>query len=401
TYLRLAEIHFDKLRQYEEAKAYYDSTMALLPKDEEGYEKIAKRHEVLDEFIKYLKVVQLEDSLQRMAKMSENDLEAYLTENISRQVRTEKERQKAIEKAKRKAEAQKDAPKGTLEEEKSRQNSEWYFDNPTQVEAGKREFRQKWGNRPLADNWRRIAGISSEIDENAPKEAPSAKEQAKEEQEQIQTEVANRKRAVKVQIPYSQEQRQKSLEKWENASFNLAKLYHFQLEEYADAENTYWEIINRINKSQYEPEVYYLLYVLYNFQKNTSKAQEVRNLLQNKFPNSVYAKLIDNPNYLIENQAKDEAAQIEYAQIYESLFEQKKYKETIEALEKLRSTYPQNTIPDKIEALRVICLGRMSKNEKEKEQFDLALEEFFRKFPDSKLSETLKNMNQNREQNKP
>lgn len=401
TYLRLAEIHFDKLRRYEEAKAYYDSTMALLPKDEEGYEKIAKRHEVLDEFIKYLRVAQLEDSLQRMAKMSENDLEIYLTENISRQVRAEKERQKAIEKAQKKAEQEKERPKGTLEEERNRQNSEWYFDNLTQVEAGKREFKQKWGNRPLADNWRRIAGISSEIDENAPKEATSTREQAREEQEQMQTEIANRKRGIKVQIPYSQEQMRVSLEKWENASFNLAKLYHFQLEEYADAENTYWEIIRRIQKTQYEAEIYYLLYLLYNFQKNIHKAQEVRSLLQSQFPNSVYAKLIDNPNYLIENQAKDEAAQTEYAQIYESLYEQKKYKETIAALEQLRNKYPENTIPDKIEALRVICLGRISKKDTEREQFDLALEEFFKKYPDSKLSETLRKMNQRSEQNKP
>lgn len=399
TYLRLAEIHFDKLRRYEEAKAYYDSTVAILPKDEEGYEKIAKRHEVLDEFIKYLKIVQLEDSLQRMARMSENDLEAYLDENISRQVRAEKERQKAIEKAKKKAEQAKLPTKGTLEEEKDRQNSEWYFDNPTQVEAGKREFRQKWGNRPLADNWRRIAGISNEIDENTPKENVSPKQQAQEEQEQIQSEIANRKKALKVLIPYTQEQMQKSLEKWENASFNLAKLYHFQLEEYSDAENTYWEIVKRINKSQYEAEIYYLLYVLYKLQKN-NRSQEVRRLLQEKFPNSVYAKLIDNPNYLIENQAKDEAAQTEYASIYETLYEQKKYQETIEALEKLKEKYPENTIPDKIEALRVICLGRISKD-KEREQFDLALEDFFRKFPDSKLSEILKAMNESREKSKP
>ena len=394
TYLRLAEIHFDKLRRYEEAKAYYDTTMMFLPKDEEGYEKIAKRHEVLDEFIKHLKVYQLEDSLQRMAKMSENELEAYLEENISRQVRAEKARQKAIEQAKKKAELNNQPVKGTLQEEKDRQNSEWYFDNPTQVEAGKREFRQKWGNRPLADNWRRIAGISSEIDENAPKEMPSAKEQAKEDERAILTEIANRKRGIKVQIPYSEAQMKKSLMQWENAALNLAKLYHFQLEEYSDAEITYWEIVKRIDKSQYEAEVYYLLYVLYKSLKETTKAQEVRNLLQSKYPNSVYAKLVDNPNYLIENQAKDEAAQVEYARIYETLYEQKKYKETIEALEQLKQTYPENTIADKIEALRIICLGRTSKDDKQREQFDLALEEFVKKFPDSKLSEILKAMNQ-------
>jgi len=45
-------------------------------------------------------------------------------------------------------------------------------------------------------------------------------------------------------------------------------------------------------------------------------------------------------------------------------------------------------------------LGRISKDEKQREQFDLALEEFVKKFPDSKLSEALKEMNRLREQSK-
>lgn len=392
-YLRLAEIHFDKLKKYEIAKSYYDSTIALLPKDEEGYEKIAKRHEVLDEFIKYLRTAQLQDSLQRMAKMSDSELDEYLDRSLARNVREEVERKKALERAKKKAEQEQQPTKGTLEEEKSKQNNEWYFDNPTQVEEGKQEFRRKWGNRPLADNWRTLSRISNEVDENAPKEITNPKEAALAEQEAVQKEVATRKASIKATLPKTEEQFRKSLEIWESASFNLSKIYHFQLEEFAEAESTYLEIIRRISKSQYEAEVYYLLYLLYNQQKNTAKAQEMRNTLLEKYPNSVYAKLIDNPNYLIENQAKDEAAQKEYAVIFEQLYQQKKYPETIAALEELSKKYPDNTIPDKIAALRVICIGRSQ----DAETFEMELEKFFQKFPDSKLSENMKKLNELRE----
>lgn len=398
TYLRLAEIHFDKMRKYEIAKSYYDSTIKALPKDEEGYEKVAKRHEVLDEFIKYLRVAQLEDSLQRMAKMSDNQLNEFLDLNLAKQVKAEVEKRKALEKAQKQAAANnQQTNKGTLQQEKDRQNSEWYFDNLTQVEEGKREFRTKWGNRPLADNWRNLSRISNDLDENTPKDLGNPKDQAIAEQEYIQKEVSNRKQGIKVLLPKTPEQMEKSLLAWEGASFNLAKIYHFQLEELPDAENTYLDIVKRIPKSQYEAEVYYLLYLLYNQQKNTSKSQEMRANLLEKYPNSLYAKLIENPNYLLENQAKDEAAQKEYAIIYTQMYEQKKYKETILALADLSKKYPNNTIPDKIEALRIICIGKTE----ERKKFEEEMEMFFKKYPDSKLMERLKEMNASTEEKKP
>lgn len=392
TYLSLAEIHFDRLRDYETAKLYYDSTVALLPKDEEGYEKILKRYEVLDEFIKYLRIVQLEDSLQRMAKMSESELDAYLEANISKQVKLERDFQKAQEKAQKQAQAEKELlSQNTLQEAKNQQNSEWYFDNPAQVEAGKREFRKKWGNRPLADNWRILSRISNEVDENSPNENLSPKEQAIAEQSKIREEIDNRKRAIKSQIPRTQEALQISLQKWENASLNLAKLYHFQLDEPSDAEKTYQSILQRIPNSEYEAEVYYLLYLLYKQQKQEIKAQNMQNLIFQKFPSSIYAKLIENPNYLAESQAQNEAAQKEYAEIYQNLYEKRQYEATIKALEELQKKYPENSIPDKIEALKIIANARLHKKQ---EKLAEDLEEFYRKYPESKIIEQFKKLNE-------
>ena len=49
----------------------------------------------------------------------------------------------------------------------------WYFSNPTTMQQGSAEFKKKWGNRPLTDNWRRassnsFAGGSGQDDEGGP-----------------------------------------------------------------------------------------------------------------------------------------------------------------------------------------------------------------------------------------
>ncbi|MDX1902618.1 MAG: hypothetical protein SFU27_00550 [Thermonemataceae bacterium] len=382
TFLRLAEIHFDKLKKYEQAKMYYDSTIAFLPKDEEGYEKIAKRHEVLDEFIKYLRTAQMEDSLQKMSVMNEKDLDDFLSKNLNAQVKAEVEKQKTAEKARQKAiQEQELLQKSTLKEEKTKQNSAWYFDNPSQVEEGKKSFREKWGNRPLADNWRLLSKISNEIDENAPKDALTDKEKAIAEQDFIKTEVEQRKQKIRTLLLKDKEQVAKSQANWENASFNLAKIYHFQLDELSEAEQVYLQILKRTPDSERQPEVHYLLYLLYKQQKNQEKQDEFARLIFTKYPESVFANLVKNPNYLLENQEKNEEAQKEYALIYANFYETKKWKEVTTALDELSQKYPDNSIKEKIGALRIIALG----NAKESTRLIQEIDVFLQAFPKSEF----------------
>ncbi len=39
-------------------------------------------------------------------------------------------------------------------------STNWYFANPALMQQGINEFKRKWGNRTLADNWRRSAASS-------------------------------------------------------------------------------------------------------------------------------------------------------------------------------------------------------------------------------------------------
>src|SRR6188768_2267930 len=77
-YLRLGEIYYDTLHNYERSQAYYDSAIGALPKDYEGYAKIKARQEILNEFVKHLKTIQWQDSLLAMSTLDSAHLHARI-----------------------------------------------------------------------------------------------------------------------------------------------------------------------------------------------------------------------------------------------------------------------------------------------------------------------------------
>ena len=82
TYLALGEMYYEDLQRFESASLYYDSTIAILPRTHKNYGNIYRRQRILKEFVEHLRIVQLEDSLQRLAKMDTNQLSQFLDDYI-------------------------------------------------------------------------------------------------------------------------------------------------------------------------------------------------------------------------------------------------------------------------------------------------------------------------------
>ena len=110
-------------------------------------------------------VIENEDSLQAIAKLSEKEREDYIA-GIIKKENEEKERQKLEAEKKKQEEIQNENQVNqTLNEENIRKNTNqqipgagngaWYFYNTATLSFGFNEFIKKWGNRPLEDNWRR------------------------------------------------------------------------------------------------------------------------------------------------------------------------------------------------------------------------------------------------------
>ena len=156
--VKAGDIYFGQMR-YVEAQPCYREAVTILTAENDAYARVQKRSEVLDELIVAYTQVQLQDSLQRLSEMSEEE-QLAIVEKIIADLR-EAEKNDSIQQAQeaRKAARGDDGPLSVntakMIGSAGMQKGEWYFYNPQLVKQGQQEWRRRWGNRPLEDNWRR------------------------------------------------------------------------------------------------------------------------------------------------------------------------------------------------------------------------------------------------------
>jgi hypothetical protein len=178
SYWRLAEIYYDKQKDFVKAKAYYDSTVTSLDTAEEAYKSILKRQKVLADFLREYIIVEREDSLQRYARMDTAERNKRIAILVARDALLAQKQAKANKAAEKEAARQKrvqEALEGTgntaFDQNKTGisgasptggpSDGKWYFSSPALMATGRQEFVKKWGNRPLADDWRRSSREAS------------------------------------------------------------------------------------------------------------------------------------------------------------------------------------------------------------------------------------------------
>jgi len=298
SYLRLGEVYYDTLKNYQTAQAYYDSAIMVLPQDFENYQSIKDRQEILADFVKQLNTIQLKDSLLQLSEMDSLSLISYLEKVIADNQEEELKRRKK-------------SKKGKINSKNSDQfnpnntgiitsSLNWYFNNPSAIGLGMNEFRRKWGNRSLENDWRRSNKETITVSQQFISNDVSANSK---EVQQISNETNSKETQLKnllSQIPFHKEDKQMALKEIEDAYYNLGNIYHFNLEENNNAIFTFEKLINRFTESNYEPEVLYLLYLMLT-EINDQKSRIYKEKLIAKHPKTTYAKLLVNPNYTEES----------------------------------------------------------------------------------------------------
>jgi len=159
TFLRLADLYFDE-RKYESAQRYYDSTLTTISADHERYPIVKARAESLTELVAGLNAIELNDSLSVICKMSPSERDKRLVE-IQKQMQAAKDDQKrkdelAAQKAAAAAAANATASGGGIT------GTFWCY-NENLRKKGFDDFKDKWGDRPLKDNWRLQSLLSQSL----------------------------------------------------------------------------------------------------------------------------------------------------------------------------------------------------------------------------------------------
>ena len=147
-YETLGEYFFNE-KSYKTAGAYYDSTLTNLVVNTKKFRRIQKKFDNLEDVIKYEDIVQYADSVITVYQMPEEERISYFETYIENL----KAEAAALEAAKEKKANAGYAAFAASDGGKQNQGK-FYFYNVTSLGYGKNDFKTRWGERPLEDDWR-------------------------------------------------------------------------------------------------------------------------------------------------------------------------------------------------------------------------------------------------------
>ncbi|MBX3165081.1 MAG: hypothetical protein KF900_11430 [Bacteroidetes bacterium] len=354
-FLKLSEINFD-LTNYQLAGAYYDSTIAVLSKDHPNYESVLARKKTLEALVNNINIVSREDSLQRIAKMSESERNAYIDRMIEKLKEDEERKRLAEEMAKNSNANSNGGGMGQnnmgggadLGEKKS-----FYFYNPNTVAIGVADFKKNWGDRKLEDNWRRSnKGIS--IDAGGGGNDTNDNSDTK---QTASSSVQDREYYLKG-LPLHDTLMQKSNAKIIKAYYTMGSIYKEELNNSKKAVNTFETLNTRFPDNQYLLNTYYTMYRIYLAENNQPKAEYYKNKIFNEFPESEFAALIKNPSYAADLNAKKSEVEKFYAGVYEYYHDANYALAHAQAQEGITKFGKSDYLP-KFEFIKSMCTGKM------------------------------------------
>ena len=349
SYLRLADIFFRDKADYVSAKKYYDSTLFNLSPAYPGYQIIKRKSDNLQLLADRYGVIAREDTLQMLAKMDETARSAKIDAMVNAEI------------LKRQTLAADDAtPIGVSEggPNTGRSGSSFYFYNANAISQGYNDFRRKWGNRKLEDNWRRsdransnmTASASQNIDPDAPADAAKARNAST---------AGEYRKQLTQNLPLTPELMAQSNMRIYLAYFDIANFYRDILGDKKEAIAAYELLLSRFPEAPDKSAIYYNLYRLYS-EENPAKSEEYKNLLLKNYADTPFAQTIIDPEYSKKLNDADADLTTRYNQVYDA-FSNRQYKHAIGLIDTMQKQLPGNKWSSQLAYLRAISSGHLEK----------------------------------------
>ncbi len=355
--LTLADLYFEN-NEYRNAQHYYDTAMMSIPKNYPNFEQIQSKANVLKDLVEKLDEIDLQDSLLRIANLPEGQRKAWVKKMIEEY--TEAERKAAAEEAERMLAMQNAASYTNVNTTSS--NGKWYFYNQSLVTAGQQDFYRRFGNRKLEDNWFISNKAQISFDDMALLNDPSLAKDTVEYDEDGNP-IAVRETDPKKEAYYTQDLPLTQGAK-DTANNIIAKdlyetgfIYQDLLNDTKRACSSFETLLKRYPNCEYSLPAIYMLYVLYNNSKD-SKADEYKNILLTKYPETDYAKLVQDPTYYQKLAEREKQLENRYNEVYDD-FMNKRWQKVVTAANEVIPICPDETLKSQYSYLRAVASGQV------------------------------------------
>jgi tetratricopeptide (TPR) repeat protein len=359
--LKLSELYYSRY-DFTSCKRCLSRGISLINKERPDYDSIQKISKVINELEPHTAAVFAEDSVQRLAAMPEAEQNAVFDKAIElekKRIRQERKKAAAAERkgntgVRNAGNAAAGSNSTTTTENTASQKNDgktaWYFYNPQAVESGKASFATQWGDRELADNWRRsnkdlteTAGDDSDTEAAADttsagdstatarskvptdstataKDKTGSKEKGQEtdgKKKDKNDEKLTREYYLK-QLPVTEEQIAQSNKKIMEHLHEAGVIEKDKLGNLPLAEKTLTRVYTDYPEYEKMNDVLYQLYLLESQMGNTGLAQAYLAALEEKYPDDKFTKMLSDPNYEFDAKFGRQFEDSLYASTYEA-----------------------------------------------------------------------------------
>jgi tetratricopeptide (TPR) repeat protein len=363
SFLALAEYYYAK-PDYLNSGKYYDSTIIFIDDKYPDFQLIKSKSLNLNSLVTQLLTIQREDSLQRVALM-DNAERATLIASIIEKVKLEETNAKPGESNSDRYNLSQYYENQQRFQGVMAQEGKWYFYNQSALTFGRTEFRRRWGDRKLEDNWRRSnkARLTQGQISGNPEEIAKAKTDSSSKM------MDNKKPEFYLRnLPVNDSLLKISNDRIANALLEAGKVYHEKFADNQKATESFESLLKRYPGNELEPEVLYNIHNVYK-EENNSRAETFRQRLLEKYPDSDFSKMLSDPEYY--NKKIEELRRAE--KLYELAFaayKSEKYTDAISICDSSLAKYPKHELAPKFLLLKDYCVARTSDERSFKEELN-------------------------------
>lgn len=346
-YYKLANRYFEK-EAYLEAKNYYDSTQMFLPKSDDRYAIVEGYVQNLNQIANNISVIQLQDSLIGISKMSREEQEA-----VAIQLKKERERIRKLQESggsggNNKSFGQPKVDRSNVGRDLSTISSFFAY-NDNSVRIGKLDFQRKWNDRELEDDWRRSNKQSSNFGDDQDDEV------------EINSELltdAEFKTILK-EVPFSNNDLEASNQLIKDAMLELGILYRDKLDNYELSAKTLEDLLQRYPGFNDECKAMYYLHLSYKNLEEYPKAGNIQDRMSQEYPECSYTQVLTDPEYLEKQLALLNKKENYYKEVF-ALYKAGNYTQSINRIKEAPDDLKMDpSYAPKMDFLEALCLGNI------------------------------------------
>ena len=324
-------------KKYGQSAMPYDSVNTSLSKKADSLQTEMRRPGTKAVF-EADKIISLNDSLLKLALTPEPD-RSNAVRNIAKMLRKQKGMKEEASTGSTSAVTSATATADLF----GNNTGTWYFYDVPRRANGFNSFREKFGDRPNVDNWRRSA--SSDVSKRRGMPVGQTGTQP----DPVGVEVAEKFDTADIsfdnlysRLPISEERQLKAKQRINNALYKKALALHEQIEDYPEAIKYYEMVLENVDSGQLVTQSLFNLIHCYTKVGDTELANKARRLLSEKYGQSPQAKAA-NSNSPEQKAAaqKTTAATNTYNQVY-NLFLEGKFKEATQLKQQADSSFGDN-----------------------------------------------------------